>query len=91
MPKQQKKLHKNNKKPAFELKEGNDENFAPLLPDKNKDGQSSDDQLLNKIKAQPPHNNNNNQPIDFIAKNNNNSNDQHQEEHPINQYISIKG
>lgn len=65
-------------------------NDKDALPDKNKDGQSSDDQLLNKIKAQPPHNNNN-QPIDFIAKNNNNSNDQHQEEHPINQYISIKG
>lgn len=43
-------------------------NDKDALPDKNKDGQSSDVQLLNKIKTQPPHNNNNNQPIDFIAK-----------------------
>ena len=31
------KNKKDNKKPAFELKEGEDDNYAPLLPDKNKD------------------------------------------------------
>ena len=69
-------------------------NDKDALPDKNKDGQSSDDQLLDKSKAQSPHNNNN-QPIDFIAQNNNNnSNYQHQKELPIkniNQYINIRG
>jgi hypothetical protein len=30
------KESKNNKKPVFELKEGEDDNYAPLLPDKNK-------------------------------------------------------
>ena len=47
------------------------------LPDKNKEGQSSDAQLLDKSKDQSTHNINN-QPINFISQNNNNINDQHQ-------------
>ena len=47
------------------------------LPDKNKEGQSSDTQLLDKSKSQSPHNVNN-PPINFISQNNNNINDQHQ-------------
>ena len=53
----------------------NDKN---ALPYKNKEGQSSDAQLLDKSKAQSPYNDNNKQPINFITQNNNNSNDQHQ-------------
>ena len=55
------KNKKNNKKPTFELKEGNDENFAPLLPDKNKDEEDNNnlggDNIINNSNLEDDNNN----------------------------------